>query len=253
MIDFNPRTVLAERLNQLIDAGIEARQEEHRTYLGCSAIGDPCERAAQLTFAVGRPGFREREDAPVEQPFPARIRRIFERGHDAEDRAARWLASAGLVLATTNGLTGEQFEVSFCNGRLLGHADGILLHWLGDGPAPLELPALWECKCLGHKYVVEARRKRIRSSHPKYYAQMQLYMRGLKLDRGLITCIDADTMELHHELVERDDREADRLIARAERILAATDAGEWLPRSETSPVSMICKMCRHKAICWGGA
>lgn len=152
---------------------------------------------------------------------------------------------------TKDPLTGGQFEVSFLGGRLLGHADGILTCWRGEGDAPLPLPALWECKCLAHKYVMAARREHIRRSHPKYWYQMQLCMMGLHLDRGLITCVDADTMELYHELVPYDEGEAVKMLQRATRIFQATDAGELLPRAESTPAAVACRMCRVAKVCWG--
>ena len=255
MIDLNARSHLSDRLNWLIDEGINACAEKPRKYLGCSAIGGECERAVQIEYAhahaASRNAGRDAGCSSSACPFPARVRRIFERGHDVEDRAARWLRQARLLLVTEDPLTGGQFGVSFLDGKLLGHADGILACWQGEGEAPLDLPALWECKCLGHKYVTQARREHIRRSHPKYWYQMQLYMMGLHLERGLITCVDADTMEMYHELVPYDEGEAEKMLRRAERILQATDAGELLPRAETTPASAVCRMCRVAKLCWG--
>ena len=256
MIDLNSRSGLSDRLNWLIDEGIDAAAEKPRRYLGCSAIGGACERAVQIEYALAnaesRSAGRDAGCTASANLFPARVRRIFERGHDVEDRAARWLRLARLLLVTEDPLTGGQFEVSFLDGKLLGHADGILACWQGEGETPLQLPALWECKCLGHKYVTQARREHIRRSHPKYWYQMQLYMMGLRLERGLITCVDADTMEMYHELVPYDEGEAVKMLRRAERILQATDAGEWLPRAETTSSAMVCRMCRVAKLCWGG-
>lgn len=85
----------------------------------------------------------------------------------------------------------------------------------------------------------------------KYWYQMQLYMMGLHLERGLITCVDADTMELYHELVPYDEGEAMKMLQRATRIVQATDAGELLPRAELTPAAMACRMCRVAKLCWG--
>ena len=180
--------------------------------------------------------------------FSARVRRIFARGHDAEDRITVWLQRAGFLLETRDPMTGEQFEVQFHANRCRGHVDGILTLWRGIGPSPIPMPALWECKCLGHKYFMAAKRDHIRKSHPKYYSQMQLYMHGLHLERGIITCMDADSCEFYHELVEYDQAHAELMLARAKRIIEACDHGELLPRCETSPQR--CKMCRWRELCW---
>ena len=47
MIDLNSRSGLSDRLNWLIDEGIDASVETPRTYLGCSAIGGECEAVKQ--------------------------------------------------------------------------------------------------------------------------------------------------------------------------------------------------------------
>lgn len=48
----------------------------------------------------------------------------------------------------------------------------------GDGLSPIALPALWECKCLATKYWRQAVKEKVKNSHSKYLAQMQLYMCG---------------------------------------------------------------------------
>ena len=240
MIDLNSKTALADRINWLIDAGIDAEQEAPRDYLGCSVLGGACERAVQFEALGALRG------SSCAEAFSPRIKRVFQRGHDAEARAAAWLRAAGFVLVTD--IAGAQFEVSFFDGKVKGHADGILTHFIGDD-CPIALPALWECKCVGAKYWREAVRHKVKKSHPQYLAQMQLYMGGLKLTRGLITMINADTLELHHELIEFGPDTFAALLSRAERILLSSAAGELLPRGKNTP-DFICKMCRFQAPCW---
>ena len=240
MIDLNSKTLLSDRVNWLIDAGIDAVPEDARDYLGCSVLGGVCKRAVQLeAFCVlsGQAGG---------EPFPARVRRVFERGHDAEARAAAWLRGAGFLLVTE--MAGRQIEVSFLGGRVKGHADGMLAHFMGL-ESPIPLPALWECKCIAAKYWREAVKHKIRTSHPQYFAQMQLYMGGLKLAHGLMTMVNADTMELYHELVAFEQTAFDSLLSRAEMIFQACALKELLPRGKTKP-DFRCKMCRWQAPCW---
>lgn len=94
------------------------------------------------------------------------------------------------------------------------------------------------------------RRNGVRRSHPKYWAQMQLYMGGLRLQRGLITAVDADTMELRHELVEFDETAFKALLVRAEHVLTCSEAGEMVPRCATTPAALECKMCHWADACW---
>lgn len=98
-----------------------------------------------------------------------------------------------------------------------------------------------------------ARRDHIRKSHPKYYGQMMLYMGGLRLKRGLITCVDADTMDIYHELVDFDEETFDMLIRRAEHVLAMCEAGEMVPRCATTRASVTCRLCHWSDVCWSEA
>lgn len=250
LIDLNSRSALTDRINWHVDAALDRLIEPHRAYLGCSVLGDVCERAVQ--FEALATVFEAEDVAPV---FPARIRRIFHRGHEAENWCAAWLRRAGFVLVTEDPAgvdtpDGGQYAVEFCAGRVRGHADGILCFWRGEGVAPLPLPALWEAKCLGAKGWRDAVKNGIRTAYPKYFAQMQLYMGGLRLERGLITLLNADTMDFHHELVAFDKTVFDGLISRAERVLAACDFREMLPRCSRTEADVRCRLCRHSEMCW---
>lgn len=257
MLDFNRSSRLSDRINWLIDDGLAGRPEPPRRYLGCSAIGGECERAVQ--FHALATAYAERAEACLGQhaaelqeavrPKP-RVMRIFERGHVMEDRVARWLLRAGFILLTRDPNAGGQFAVSLCGGRLLGHADGVIGGWDGPGPAPIEPPALWECKVLGHKWVQAMKREGVRKTHPKYYGQVNLYMKGLGLERCLLTAVDADSMEIHHVQIQYDPDEADRLESRFGRIDAACSAGELVPRGETSRTALACRMCGAAGLCW---
>jgi len=179
-----------------------------------------------------------------------RALRIFARGHALEAVAAGWLKRAGVVLLTEGPCTGRQFPVSFCGGRLKGHADSIICHWRGEEPCPVPLPCLWECKVLGHKYTMQARREGIGKSHPRYAAQAALYMEGLRLERCLFTVVDADLMELYFELADADPALSARKQEHFLRIEAAFPAGETVPRGETICTAVLCRMCRWAEACW---
>ena len=187
MIDFNRKSLLPDRINWLVDDGLRGAQEPPRQYLGMSAVGGECERAVQLDGlatafrdhaeeCLGAEGARKLLSL---QPEP-RVRRIFERGHLLEDSAARWIRQAGFVLNARDPDTGRQYAAELCGGRLKGHADGVIVWWDGQGPCPIEIPALWECKVLGHKWVQKLKKEGVRRTHPKYYGQVNLYMKGLR-------------------------------------------------------------------------
>ena len=252
MLDFNHRSLIAERINALIDDSLDAVRAKTppRTYLGGSRLGQPCERALQFEFA-GAP----KDDG---SDFDGQTLRIFEIGHALEDLAVRWLRGAGFDLYTRKGnrADGEQFGFSIAGGRVRGHVDGII------AAAPVQLglavPALWECKTMNARNWRETVAKGVVIAKPVYTAQIALYQAymegivpGICSNPALFTAINKDTAELHHELVAFDAGLAQRMSDRAVRILQATDAGELLPRIATTSDFHECRMCPWGQRCWG--
>jgi hypothetical protein len=252
MLDFNHRSLIAERINGLIDDSLDAARAvtPPRTYLGGSRLGQPCERALQFEFA----------GAPKDEgsDFDGQTLRIFEIGHALEDLAIRWLRGAGFDLYTRKGNRpdGAQFGFSIAGGRVRGHVDGII------AAAPVQLglavPALWECKTMNARTWRETVAKGVVIAKPVYAAQIALYQAymeasvpGIGSNPTLFTAINKDTAELHHELVAFDAGLAQRMSDRAVRILQATDAGELLPRIATTSDFHECRMCAWGQRCWG--
>jgi hypothetical protein len=251
MLDFNHRSLIAERINALIDDSLDAARAvtPPRTYLGGSRLGQPCERALQFEFA-GAP----KDDG---SDFDGQTLRIFEIGHALEDLAIRWLRGAGFDLYTRKGnrADGEQFGFSIAGGRVRGHVDGIIA--AAPGLLGLAVPALWECKTMNARNWRETVAKGVVIAKPVYAAQIALYQAymegsvpGICSNPALFTAINKDTAELHHELVAFDAGLAQRMSDRAVRILQATDAGELLPRIATTRDFHECRMCPWGQRCW---
>ena len=244
MIDLNSTSALGDRINDRIDAVMAAARdaETPRDYLGASILGDACERAIQ---------YRHLQVAPDPgKGFPPRVLRCFDRGRWAEDYAIALLKRSGFVLLEHDPDTGEQWAFETMDGRVKGHADGVLVMWRGEGPALIPLPAAWECKCLNNKSWSKCKRDKLRVAHPRYFGQMQLYMGEMRLPQGLFTALNADTMELHHELVAYEAQAHQALQDRAQRILNACDMGEMLPRGLADPSRFECKYCDWAERCW---
>jgi hypothetical protein len=244
VIDFNSSSSLSGQITALIDIGMQqarARQSE-RQYLGASRLGVACERALQFEYAK----------APVDhgRDIPGRMLRIFERGHVMEDSMARWLSAAGFDLRTRND-AGEQIGFSVLDGRLQGHVDGVIVAGpdLGHGSG---YPVLWENKCLGHKSWRELEKHGLAVAKPVYAAQVALYQAYLELHEhpAIFTALNADTMEIYTELVPFDAALAQRMSDRAVKIIAATEAGELLPRAFNDPTHFECRMCAWQERCW---
>jgi len=53
MLDFNSTTTFSERFEALVDAGLQAREQQQgkRQYLGASRLGVSCERQLQYEYA----------------------------------------------------------------------------------------------------------------------------------------------------------------------------------------------------------
>lgn len=104
-----------QRINEILDAKMLEYHEsqEKRKYLGASMLGDECMRKVQLQYLGNQ------------AKVSAQTLRTFDIGHRLEDLVAEWLRIAGFDLKTRNE-NGEQFGFSVADGKLQGHADGII-------------------------------------------------------------------------------------------------------------------------------
>jgi hypothetical protein len=223
---------LSQTLNALVDNALEVdnASQPPREYLGASEIGDLCER--KLAFKWHK--------HPAE-PFKGRGIRRFRMGHIHEDETARWLKMAGFKL------TGEQLGFSLADGKFSGHVDGFIT----DGPVGLlPYPVLFEHKIMKSNIWRALTKSNVETEHPKYFGQLQIYMRQFGLTAALFTALNTDTSELHFELVGYDPAKAEVYIDRAQRILSSESPQE-LPRIGRSEFDFLCKFCPYKAACWG--
>ena len=251
MLDFNSRSQTSAHVNAAIDAALVTANQATppRSYLGGSRLGHACERALQFEFVK----------APKDEgaDFDGRLLRIFGIGHALEDVAVAWLRGAGFDLYTRRGggEHGEQFGFSLAGGRIRGHVDGV---FAGGPTIPgMAFPALWECKTMNAKAWRETSSKGVAVAKPIYAAQIAVYQAymdasvpGVADNPALFTAINKDTAELHHELVPFNAELAQRMSDRAVRILAATDAGELLPRIATQADHFEFRFCPWAKRCW---
>ena len=251
MLDFNSRSQTSAHVNTAIDAALVTANQAAppRSYLGGSRLGHACERALQFEFVK----------APKDEgaDFDGRLLRIFGIGHALEDVAVAWLRAAGFDLYTRRGggEHGDQFGFSVAGGRIRGHVDGV---FAGGPTIPgMAFPALWECKTMNAKAWRETSSKGVAAARPIYAAQIAVYQAymdasvpGVADNPALFTAINKDTAELHHELVPFNAELAQRMSDRAVRILAATDAGELLPRVAAQADHFECRFCPWAKRCW---
>ncbi|MFA7281339.1 MAG: hypothetical protein WC100_14745 [Sterolibacterium sp.] len=241
MMDFNSSSSISGQLTALIDAGMQQvrAREEVRLYLGASRLGVSCERALQYEYAQASVDYG--------RDFQGRMLRIFQRGHVIEDCMVGWLSEAGFELRTRD-QQGEQFGFSVADGRLQGHADGVIV----GGPEGFAYPCLWENKCLGGKSWRDLEKNRLAVSKPVYAAQVALYQAYLDLHEhpAIFTAVNADTMDIYAELVPFDGALAQRMSDRGAKVITATEAHELLPRSFAEQTHFECRMCDWQDRCW---
>jgi hypothetical protein len=237
VLNFNRANLSEAPISVTINALIEAAEppeENTRQYLGASSIGSECLRKVQY-------------DWMVEPMHPSRTRDIFRRGHLLEELSRQHLIRAGFKFASA-----ERLGFSTAGGFFRGHADGILI----AGP---ELPGagyscLWEHKALGDGWrAIE--RDGVEKAYPQYAAQVWIYQAYLDVTErpAIFTAMNANTCQRIHVLVPFDAAQAQAWSDRAVAVIAATRAGELLPRAYDDPKDWRCRMCAHAARCWGQA
>jgi hypothetical protein len=221
-------------LNALVERAAAKTMELPRSYLGASIIGHECDREVQFAWWV----------RPL---LPARVKSIFARGHFFEARIREQLIDAGFAFAPA-----EALEFSALGGALAGHADGIIIAAPAMPGIHFPLPAIWEAKALNAKNWRAVARDDLAKVFPKYAVQVAVYQYFLgKPNAALITCVNADTCEVLHFSLPFNATRAALAIERAERIVAATRAGELLPRFTDNPNDLRCRLCNFRPRCWG--
>lgn len=223
-------------MHTTVQAIFESRErvadDGHRPHLGASILGRKCERRLWYTFRWVK---RER--------FPGRLLRLFERGQMEEQRWFADLRRIGVQVHDTEP-GGAQWRVTAVGGHVGGSMDAALV-------GLPEAPKTWhvgEVKTHNAKSFADVEKKGVRASKPEHYAQMQLYMHLTGMTRALYMATNKDTDDLFTERVEYDREEAERLMARAERIVTAAEPPA---RISADPSWYECKLCHLAPVCHG--
>lgn len=224
------RLALKEILPKMDDA-YRGEEDAHRSHFGFSNIGETCARKLWFSWKW-----------VLAKAFPARILRLFNRGHLEEARFLAMLVSAGFdVHYETPG--GGQFRIVDHNGHAGSAIDAVVV---GIPDLPEGTPALTEMKTHSDKYFKLLVRKGVREGFWKHYVQMQVYMRKHNLSWGLYMAVNKNDDELYCELISFDPAVADRYIERAGMILNSDEAP---PRVNDSPGWYECKYCDYNKLC----
>jgi hypothetical protein len=218
-----------------VNAAIEAEQSRApgRYHLGASIIGDECERKLWYTFRWAHAVLHD-----------ARLLRLFNRGQLEENRFNYWLKSAGFQVWDVDPDTNDQWRIEDIGGHFGGSLDGVVM---GLPEAPSK-PHVSEQKTHNDKSFKDVEKKGVRESKPQHYAQMQVYMHKMELQRALYQAINKNNDELYFERVNYDKEYAERLIKKAERIIASDRPRE---RISQDPSWYQCKFCDFHPVCHG--
>lgn len=214
-------------------------QQTRRPYLGASMWGDSCERKLGYVY----------HNTPIDEGrgFSPEILRVFDMGHDGEDRTAEYLRLAGFELLTHTE-ENKQFGFVAGDGKLKGHIDGVIMS--GPEIPGLVYPVLWENKELNDKSWTDTTRNGVKKSKPVYYAQAQTYMAYMELPNGtLFTTKNRNTGAVYVELLPFDPRAAQELSDKAVRVVQ-TQAPEELARCTSDQADFRCKFCDYQKTCW---
>lgn len=210
----------------------ESKPQEHRPHLGASIIGHECSRYIWNTFRWARP-----------PKFPGRILRLFDTGKREEARLLEELQGIGAKVWATDPQTGDQFRVTACAGHFGGSLDGV-----AQGVPESKAPCVLEFKTHNHKSFTALISKGVQASKPQHYAQMQVYMHLMDLDRALYLAVNKDNDDVHSEWVHYDRDAAVALLERAQRLIDATEPPEKIAESKDK---FPCKMCSFAEHCHG--
>lgn len=227
-----PQHTLAKAIYALHEE-TEAREQAPRAYLGCSSLGNPCERALWLSFRW-----------VMARTFDGRILRLLNTGHREEARVLEELKSIrGITVVDRdpNDAT-QQLSVDLgCHVR--GHLDAEVLG-LPEAPKSWHV---FDVKTIRAKKFDELVKGSFTRLFPQYHAQGTLYMgaRGRERAAFLFVCKDDD--RLHLERFEFDRAFFKRLMDKARRIALSLRVPE--PLVSAAPEYYACKLCDLRPAC----
>lgn len=215
----------------------KAARELPRAYLGASQIGQECHRTIWYDFRL-----------VTKREFSGRMLRLFNRGHLEEARLIEALEMIGARTQDVSPATGEQFAIKAHNGHFRGHADGRATGVPG-APKTEHLLEFKTSNDTNFKKLVKA--DSVKKEKPRHYAQMQVYMRAMRLTRAVYLVANKNDDDLYCERVKLDAAFADELIELAGLIIETPTPPTRMPGA--SETNYKCKhFCDHFDVCFKG-
>jgi len=218
-----PKHSIANTIDQWFE---DNREDGHRPHMGASLIGEKCERKLWLIFRWA-----------MDEQFPGRILRLFERGQEEELKVVRNLERIGFELKHTGD---DQYRVNL-GSHVSGSIDGIIVNGM-------KKQHILEIKTHSKKSFDKLEKEGVFKSKPLHWFQMQVYMYGTGIDRALYYSVCKDDDRIYTERVKLDAEVAEHCIERAQRI-ATQD--ELPPPITTNKTWWECKFCNFHGFCHG--
>lgn len=207
---------------------------EGRT-ISIGTLAEECERSLFYGFRWASP--REK--------FTGQQIRLFATGNLEEERIVADLRSIGCEVVDLDESTGRQISVTACDKHVRGKLDSEILG-LPEAPASVHVG---EFKSHNAKSFEALKKDKLKKSKPLHYGQLQTYMYLRGRERGIYVAVCKDTDEMYAERVHLDVEYVIRLLARAQRIIDATEPPPKLHKDPTAKMAFACGWCRHLGIC----
>lgn len=212
--------------------------------VGASSVGKDCVRAGWYSF---------RWASPVKIGASGLL--AINDGHRGEDVMADLLRGVdGVQLWTEDHESpGKQISFELVDGHFVGKLDGVIL---GILQAP-KTPHVWEAKCVNQKKF-DKLKKDVEKFGEKnaleqwdgvYFAQAQMYMHGMKLDRHYITVATPGVRDI---IGVRTDYQKGRAEMYEQRAYGIVFSSGIPSKVSNDPANFQCKWCDHQDVCHAG-
>lgn len=200
-----------------------------RSHLGASLIGRECAR--ELWYKWRWVQVRR---------FPARILRLFNRGHREEANFLAMLEMIGVHIHQQD--DGGQERISDHGGHFGSALDGVL-YGVPDCPGEW---LLGEFKTFGTKPFVTLVSDGVLKAKPEHYAQVQTCMARRGIHKTLYMAVNKNDDDLYCEIIEFNEHHAGLHLGRARDIIFTR-----VPPAKLSedPSHFKCSFCDERPIC----
>jgi hypothetical protein len=263
MVDFTNRItssigdVISELVDDALVAHTKAEYEKGRgsgqgeiaaKRIGAAYAGTECMRALAFRYHKFP---REDREGPVNK---GELQRHADAGHWTEDKTAEWMRFADFVILSNKG-DGEQFGWHAARNpetgqyRMAGEVDGVITVVPDRLKGLIRIPCIWESKKATDKKWTKFSKDKVSKADPVYYGQVQLNMAYLNVEQTLFSMLNLDTMKYYWELIDFDQKHAQRISDRALEVIQS-QTPEQFARLGRSEDDFVCKFCDYHDRCW---